>query len=485
MVTLIALFLFHSVTISDSLNIDLEFSRIVKREIVQLEENVTLKQWREQHLKDSISFYRPSEFELSNDNWCICSQKLFRLSNGKTALRKAFFYIPVPSDSSPLPHLNDSLNIRYNTPMLGMIEVEMIELSTEKGIITANTLNSELSTVLGQGDKKIELWGYGSSGWRSTCRWQEGDKIFASAYGIVDEESDNHDPMVAAFGFLPISEFHIDDLDSYKELSIYGSSINADSILFDLSYQYLTIHQKDAKALLNLFRRNEGDTLNLKLTANIFSNWINLFKNANNHERAKAFIFADLVLKSLQWKYFGRYMWNLDRSFVLQLQSIGAQLVQGRTDGYVYERSWLKQAYSISQKDSVGDLALMIMLLHGFRLGADCNDCGQCFNQIIFEGERYLKHSNNKIFSNWVHNILGNAYSDSYYLSKGYPTISMEDNTYVKIEANYARVKAIEHFTQAFENKNQSGFNGEDWRLVWRLVADVHPKNLNYVCVDE
>jgi hypothetical protein len=469
--------------IDDISKTTITFPDIVKNEIIVLDENITLQRWHENHSQDVVTTYIPSDFERPNDNWCLCAVKRFVLPSSQIVVRRAFFYAPLPPNNLELPSLKDSLYVKNNTAILGMISVEMIERSQQYGGITADEVIEKLSSVLGPGDKKRELWGYGSSSWSHTCRWENGNKIFASAYGIQNE--DNRAPMVAVYGFLPISEFHVDDIDDYKELSVGGLEINSDSILFQRSIRYLSQYQREAASLLKLYYRNEKDSLDLKTTATMFTDWINLFRNANRSERARSLIFADMVFKRIEGTFLKKYMWELDKLFVTQMQSIGAQLAQGRTEGYVYERSWLKQANALSPKDTVGDLALLIMMQKGFQLEADCHDCGQCFNRIILEGENYLIRSQDKMFSSWVHLILGYAYNDVYCISNGYPTMSTEDTSYPIIDGKYARLKSIEHFATVFQSDKESKDAREAWRCAWRVIAGIQSKRLMYTCVDE
>ena len=445
------------------------FPEVVKNEIVQLKEGVTLEQWRKEHSQDVITSYVPSLFERTNDTWCLCAEDSYSVPGGHTAIRKAFFYVPLPPSTMELPLLRDSLYVRNNTAILGMISVDVIEPSPQLAGTISNEVIKKLSLVLGPGDTKTKLWGFGSAGWSHTCRWANGNKIFASAYGVQDE--DNRAPLIAVYGFLPISEFHVDDIDDYKELSVGGSEMNVDSILFQRAIQDLPPHQPGMSDLLSLYNKDRNDSLDLKATAAAFREWIDSLKYADSSQRARSLIFADLVLKRLEREFFGRYMWDLDRSFVAQMQSLGARLAQGRTEGYVYERSWLKQAYALSPNDASGDLAFMIMMQEGFQLEADCRDCGQCFSRIIVEGEKYLKHSKDKMFLSWTHRILGYAYNDAYCIANGFPTLSSEDKSYPLVDGNHARLKSYEHFAAALELDHKSKASREAWRSAWRVIA--------------
>ena len=281
------------------------FPDIVKDEILQLEDNITLKTWRQQHPADSVVSFNYSEEEVDNKEWVCRADKFFQLpGTPQVAVRRAYFYAPLPPENLDLPTLADSLNTRNDDPILGMIRVEMIDRSSQYGGIMADSVIEKINGVIGMGDRGAKLWGYGAAGWSHTCRWQVDDKIFASGYGItrtIDEL-----PTVSAFGFLPISNVHV-DFDC-KDFSVGGKDLDEDSIVFQRSFQYLGQYKKDAAPLLHLYSKNEKDSLNLKTTLNIFRGWFDIFKNVDNRQRACAFIVADHVLQKLETAFIEKCM---------------------------------------------------------------------------------------------------------------------------------------------------------------------------------
>jgi hypothetical protein len=454
------------------------FSEIVRREMLQLEDSVTLGKWRILHPYDSLV---PFGYELKDDigmEWCMRADWSFLLPSGKTAYRRAYFYAPPPSHGLKLPILKDSVRVRTTEPILGMLLVQLAEGSRDIGESIADSARQRLCSVFGIGKIDEKLWGYGSSGWTHTNRWQSGNRIFASAYGLnLDYGSE---PKVFACGFLPISDFHVDF--NYNHYSSGGTDTNIDSLIYERSIKLLGQYRENANALMQIYssRRHSPNTpVDIKGIVNPFRQWIKLFKNTDPHQRAAALVFADQILKPIEGSF------NIKDTVVIsEFRQLGADIRESRTMGWIYESSWLKEARTLDPKGPMGDLALMIMMQRGFQLDAGISDCGRCFIKIIREGEELLERSNDEELRTWTHFKLGYAYSDVVAIESGYPTLT-ENDTSFQMSAEVARQKAITHFQEAFSVDSVSTKAYSAWREAWRLVAAIPPKQTMFTFVDE
>jgi hypothetical protein len=107
----------------------------------------------------------------------------------------------------------------------------------------------------------------------------------------------------------------------------------------------------------------------------------------------------------------------------------------------------------------------------------------QCYGRVIAEGEKYLLHSIDPFFRKMTHEILVHAYSDVVASRSRYYSES-EDESGIKLSAELARDKALEHFHQALKIDRNSIYP-PTWYLTWRLVACIPPAYFTYVCIDE
>lgn len=452
------------------------FARLAKSELLQLKQNVTLGDWCKTHPDDSLVFFRYTLEEPSNQEWCVQAEKRVILSPSRQiAIRRAYFYAPLPPSGLALRQLKDSVSVRTDEPILGMIWIEMIERSVQASATIADSLSAGLSTWLGSAKIDPEMFYYGSSGWGRRNRWQKGETIFASARGVTSRYSEL--PMVIAFGFLPISNVHIDDLRDY--FSLGGTPSNPDSIIFQRTLHSLGQNTQRAGNLIATYyhaRTEPPDSLDARRTLDDFREWITLSASSDHQTRAAALLLADQVLNAI--------IQTLDAATIPQFRRLGATITESRTMGWIYERSWLKQALALDSNGTVGDLALMIMIQRGFQLKADCHDCGQCFGNVIQQGERFLLRTKDPWFRRMTHLALAYAYSDVVALANDISSVAAEDSG-LQISTDVARAQSLDHFRQAIKSDPLAEDSRYAWRAAWRLVACIPPQELTFTCSDE
>jgi hypothetical protein len=68
------------------------FSDIAGEELVQLKENIALRQWLQLHPTDSMVPHDYADEETDNEDWGVGTDKHFLLSSGKVVVRREFFY---------------------------------------------------------------------------------------------------------------------------------------------------------------------------------------------------------------------------------------------------------------------------------------------------------------------------------------------------------------------------------------------------------
>jgi hypothetical protein len=289
--------------------------------------------------------------------------------------------------------------------------------------------------------------------------------------------------MISAFGFLPISNVHI-DLD-HKEFSITGEEVDKDYGILERALDFLNCNHKYTDPLMNFYpdsRRKHDETLKNKFIA-LLNQWIEYCSKIGNKQRAAAFIFEDQII--------GRVLlnnnWTSDSSFRAQLQQLGVITKEGRTEGWRYVHSFLLEARKLDPNGLMGDLAVMNMMEYGFQLDVGCRDCGDCYKTVIAEGEKYLTYSKDDEFRNWTHLNLGYAYSAIVAIGNGISVFFALDGDSAKIEkrVSEARAEAIDHFRLAFISNRNSLESREAWRYAWRLVATIPPQYKKFTCVDE
>lgn len=452
------------------------FAKIAQNELSQVRRDVTIGEWCKLHPNDSLVVFTYKFDDPSNEEWCIRAEQTFQLKPSRQiAVRYAYFYAPFPAPGLALPSLRDSLRVRANTAVLGMIWVEVIERSVQASTIIVDTLRSQLSKWLGAGAIDPKMFYHGSSAWGRRTRWQVGDKIFASAHRVTPVYHDA--PTVAAFGFLPISNVHIDW--DYDKFPIGGVPSDADSILFQRTLRCLQQDVATAKTLANAYFHWHLDPLDSVDNTSMlleFRRWMGLQDNAINEKRAAMLLFADQVLDAINR--------TLDTATISQYRLLGAIFAESRTAGWIYERSWLKQARSLDSNGTVGDIALMIMIQKGFQFQVDCHDCGQCFGNVIVEGEKFLLRTKDTWFRKMTHLALGYAHTDIVALDSGIESLAREDSG-IQMNTDAARFQAVEHFRKAIELDTTATDSRLAWRVAWRLVAGIPPQGVTFTCADE
>jgi hypothetical protein len=189
-----------------------------------------------------------------------------------------------------------------------------------------------------------------------------------------------------------------------------------------------------------------------------------------------AHILADQLLKSIEWA--------LDTSSISKLRELGARISGSRTEGPIYESSWITEARTLDPSGEMGDLALQIMFARGFQLLADCSDCGDCFVRIIREGEDYLARAKDSEFRTWTHSWLAQAYADVVAIGSGYDPMG-GGGTSFQMTIPEARTKAVAHYLSFFGSDTSSTMARSDWREAWRIVAAIPPEGVAYICIND
>lgn len=142
-----------------------DFAAAAAAQIARLDPALTPARWLRANVDDSVELadgHTPRSFDPSDldGDWCVLARRRFRLPDGRTVVRAAFFY-PPPMPAQPvLPSVASADSAPLEECVLGAIRIE-IEQPAPHGADTIDVrrLRDALAVALGQADTvRPTLW---------------------------------------------------------------------------------------------------------------------------------------------------------------------------------------------------------------------------------------------------------------------------------------------------------------------------------------
>lgn len=464
------------------------FPQWTAEQLSALKDGVLLTQWEKDHpAEDVISFkVGGNAGVLLNDTWCARTELSVSLPDGKTAMRHAVFYPPVPPATLALPSENEiSKDYIENNCTLGIIWIKLLEYDEALGNALALQVRAAIDQRIGKGQADISLKRVDGKHLSTTGRWQIGNAVFISAYNTFPTIATKNVANVTfekkffALGFLPNSGFFGDGKRSYGT----GYEINRDYNVRRIrqAVETANISQKDGEALLSCFQPTGGVP---KLQADqvaslvtLLKRWLSESDKLNGSRKAAALLVADQVLDQMQYQI-GTSSLENGGPLRQPLEKHGAIFFKSELErSYIYAHSWLELARTIDTDGPMGDLAFRIMMDMG------CSKYGKLgYEDVIKQGEEYLGNKHDAKSRAEVELMVADAYRDIVALASGAGAYNENPAVY-KEEAIGARQKAIMHYRNALPLLQSSNQTNEAWHEAWRLIVGLPPTNLRYQCV--
>ncbi len=464
------------------------FPQWTAEQLSALKDGVSLTRWKKNHVtEDVISFEVGGKVGvLLNHTWCARTELSVTLPDGKTAVRHAVFYPPVPPANFALPSENEiSKDYIDNNCTLGIIWIKLLEYDEAQGNALALRVRDAIDQRLGKGQADIPLKRVDGKHLSTTGRWQIGSAAFISAYNTFPTiatksmSSVTFEKKYFALGFLPNSGFFGDGERSYG----VGYEINRHDNVRRIreAVETANISGKDGNSLLSYFPETGGrpklqPDQAVSLIA-LLERWLSASDKLNGIRKAAALLVADQVLDQMQ-DQIGTSSLEKGGPRRQVLEKHGAIFFKSELEqSYIYAHSWLESARKIDADGPIGDLAFRIMMDMG------CSRYGKfAYEDVIKQGEEYLGKNHDPIGSAEVELMVADAYRDIVALASGAGAYNENPGVY-KEEAKGVRQKAVMHYRNALPLLQSSTQTSEAWYEAWRLIVGLPPANLRYQCV--
>jgi hypothetical protein len=464
------------------------FPQWIAEQLSILKDGVSLTQWKKDHPEEGVVSFGigGNVGVLLNDTWCARTELTVSLPDGKTAVRHAVFYPPVPPATFALPSENEiSKDYIDNNCTLGIIWIKLLEYDEAQGNALARQVRDAIDQRFGKGQADISLKRVDGKHLSTTGRWQNGNAVFIAAYNTFPTIATKSVSGVTfekkyfALGFLPNSGFFGDGERSYGT----GYEINREDNVRRIrqAVETANISRKDGDALLSYFP-TDGGTPKLQpdqamsLIA-LLERWLSASVKLNVTRKAAALLVADQVLDQMQYQI-GTSSLEKGGPARQSLETHGAIFFKSELEqSYIYAHSWLESARTIDADGPMGDLAFRIMLDMG------CSRYGKfSYEDVIKLGEDYLGKDHDIKSKAEVELMVADAYRDIVALAAGAGAYNENPDIY-KEEAIGARQKAIMHYRNALPMLQSSTLTSEAWHEAWRLIVGLPPTDLRYHCV--
>ena len=461
------------------------------RELAALDSTVTPKAWLRTHPGDSLASYAFDPF-LQEGRWCAQAIAPRRSAGGRTASRRAVFYPPTVSDTTPrpwsaLPSAPDSALLRTGC-RLGLIEVEITGGAGDSALDRlADSVRAALSAAYGRPDSADGAMYKASGTWRRQARWRGGERTVVSAVAPADE------PKVLAFAHLPASGLGRPLAPAQREDSLeFLQRARDDSAAFEQAVAWARRADSASEPLRRLYLSWHPKAWSagrppdpLMSVAPVLRTWLAAAARATPAERAAALVAADRVVRltASSFDHTGPADTGLAAKFT---RATGARYVYAELGGAdAYAGNLLKEARRAAPASPPGRLALLLLLEGGF-MDPVCGGAaeGEDFRTVIAEGERFLASDSTPEWRGRAHLAVADAYRDIVALDAGTLENSIGDPARHHAEAPGARRKAIEHYRAALDSSAIDPLSASHaWNEAWRLLAGLAPMETRFVCV--
>jgi hypothetical protein len=463
----------------------------IVRELAGLDGAVTLGKWVRGHPRDSLARYAFDPF-LQDSRWCAQAVAPARRTTRRTLTRRAVFYPPPISDTTPrpwpaLPAAPDSAVIRSGCT-LGVIEVDVAAAQGDSALDPlADSVRTVLSAVYGAPDTAGGAFYQAVSTWRRRARWQTGDRTVVTAVAPADK------PRLLAFAHLPVSGLGHELGQSSRTDSLeFARDAARDSAAFEQAVAWAGAAPEANEPLRRLYHAWHSKAWSgprppdpLASVAPVLRRWRGAAARSGPAERAAALLAADRIVRLTAPSFDRTGPADSGRSTPFT-RATGARYVYAELGGAdAYAGNLLKEARQVAPASPAGRLALLL-LLEGGLMDPVCGGAteGEDFRTVIAEGERFLGSDSTPEWRTRAHLAVADAYRDIVALDVGTLEYSIGDPARHHAEAPRARRRAVEHYRAALDSPTIDPFSASHaWNEAWRLLAMLAPGGTRYVCV--
>ncbi len=442
----------------------------------------TLRDWRTAHSGDFVESFDPRREMVNNnggDQWCAQANNTTTASDGKTILRQAYFYVPVPSETVPLPSLREGA-IEIGDCVLGEIWVEVPQPDLAAGKLGAERLRDALAAKIGPPQANAKVSFFGAAAWGAISSWRNGEAIIVSAYDN-GRLSSPEKRRVLAFAALPIAD---------SQGFLFGRAVVPEKVEYDRNRTKirsvaaatgLTAEESAVEKFLddnNEWQHRSAPCPSASQMPLVLQRWLAATAGMEAPKKAAGLLIADLAFQSTATCFHQN-----EKTLSPKLKAIGAELEYSQLGGaYEYTRTWLRKAYSLQQQGEVGGAAFLEWMRTGFAEHCCCQSEEPEFRRVIKRGEEFLKSKHAAGVSSAAEFMVADAYADIVALAAG-ELADYADASEFRNEAPQARRRAIEHYQAGLALDKASPEARNAWRSAWRLLAGLPPAQTRFFCV--
>ena len=458
----------------------------------------TFETWRRVHPADSVELFQPQLRVESQSGWCVRSIAHIALDSNRTARRVAYFYAPPLDSTTPFPGARTPESLRAQC-RLGLVWFNAIERDSVRGERLLEQARSAIAARNGPPDTITRLvWNNGAA-WRGKHLWHA-DRI----------------DVVTAISNRPNDEAETAPRRPHVMVAITGRASRV-TLLWDVAVAYTRKCSSPTTPRCENFARIDealslaaiGGALEREMRAvaarfedsatsetrftpperrayvAMLQRWIAETRPLPAARRAAGLLAADLLLESKEYITNVSDLDSADaKAMRAQLASAGAHFEEVHlANGWLYRRSWLKEALALESGARAHDLAFLTMMERGFETSSCTDQKGEGFRAVINRGADYLRRNTANSIARQIHHMMARAYGDIVALANG-AAYQPEDTARYVGEAAAARAKALEHYAIAYADRALPAHVRQDiLSSAWRLAAGLAPLRTYFYCV--
>lgn len=456
----------------------------------ELQRGATLHDWLADHPDDDVTAYR-NEREQPVPDWCARAGRVDALTDGISAVRYAYFYVPDGTGVAPLPDDGGDPRDTLGDCVLGRVLVERGFAETDHASAEAEIWIEALRTVHGP-ERPIPRAREKSGAidklhYRGTPEpriyWESTDSLVVIAgwlEGYGRFRGPDIPPRSVAIAAVPAGlHSYEDSRENEKQRTIHlvaraaraAERSGADSAQTDSLLRLI-------QAADDVSSRDRQEELNREAVT-ILTSWLAASQSRPAQQRAAALLAADALLASKSFRHMGR-KYEIPR--MRRFQALGARYHSSPLGGgYGYSNSWRNEARDLDPDGEIGGLARLLAMEAGFRDDSPCGDSHHAYRRVIAEAPALLDLLQVSEDRARVHFAVGYAWADIVGLAAGASGYHSADG--FAAEADTARVKAVESIREGLRLEGTSFRARRSRELAWRLLAGLPPEELRFYCV--
>jgi hypothetical protein len=453
----------------------------VALELWPLRTGVSLAEWSGSNLNDMVAGSDSEPIADYFGSWCAVASRTF-VVQGRTIVRRAFFYPPAPPEGLILADSMSPTLLRDCT--LGLIWITIPIGDSAAAVAVNDSVHAQLARAYRPDQATVTF--FGSAYWSGARRLRQGAVQLVTALRSPPSVRAPGDTTsgrdVVTLAMLPSSGVSLDSGPAAETPYAPPDTIPLDSAV--------RLSGLDSALALPLLRAARGPTSDTPARAmdqpadsliRPLRRWIEAAARLAPPRRAAAIYLADHVLARAACSY---HLCEPGDSVAQRpLRALGATFVFSELGGgWSYQRSWLEQARTLDRDGRLGELILLEQLRGGFDFSGTCRGGAEMFRTVIQNGERYLERLPQSRIAGDVHFYVGEGYRDIVALAAGAGQ-EYVDSTQYRDAAPEARRRAISHYRAALASDRTSPTAAAAWSRAWWLLAGLRPRTARFYCV--